>query len=152
MPQRRSKKKAKSHVRKSRKRRRSRHYGWVSPYTKIKTFFKKKEITPFQILIEKPSEEEEQTFIFSRDPFERRNPRKLKPFKPSNQPVDQDVFYDRKLYEELLRKGFYSFGYSHNQGPKLFNVHYDDGILLADNAFGAQWGNPEVRAENAGSG
>jgi hypothetical protein len=44
------------------------------------------------------------------------------------------------------------FGYSHNQGPKMFNVHYDDGILLADNAFGPQWGNPEVRAENADSG
>ena len=43
------------------------------------------------------------------------------------------------------------FGYTHNQGPKLFNVHYDDGILLADNAF--NWmGNPEATAENAGSG
>lgn len=44
-----------------------------------------------------------------------------------------------------------SFGYSHDQGPQLYNVHMDDGILLADNAF--QWmGNPEARAENAGSG
>ena len=42
------------------------------------------------------------------------------------------------------------FGYSHNQGPRLYNVHMDDGILLANNAF--NWmGNPEAVAENAGS-
>ncbi len=43
------------------------------------------------------------------------------------------------------------FGYSHDQGPELINAHMQDGILLADNAF--SWmGNPEARAENAGSG
>jgi len=43
------------------------------------------------------------------------------------------------------------FGYSHNQGPRIYNAHMQDGILLADNAF--NWaGNPEARAENAGSG
>jgi hypothetical protein len=36
-------------------------------------------------------------------------------------------------------------------GPRIYNAHMEDGILLADNAF--SWmGNPEARAENAGSG
>jgi hypothetical protein len=40
------------------------------------------------------------------------------------------------------------FGYSHDQGPHMYNAHYSDGILLADNAF--SWmGNPEARSENA---
>jgi hypothetical protein len=42
------------------------------------------------------------------------------------------------------------FGYSHDMGPNVYNAHYSDGILLADNAF--QWmGNPLARALNAGS-
>ena len=44
------------------------------------------------------------------------------------------------------------FGYSHDQGLHLYNTYYSDGILMANDAFGSQWGNPEVRAENAGSG
>jgi hypothetical protein len=38
------------------------------------------------------------------------------------------------------------FGYSHDLGAKLYGVHYDDGMLLANNAF--NWmGNPDARAE-----
>jgi hypothetical protein len=49
-----------------------------------------------------------------------------------------------------LQKRSRLFGYSHDQGPQIYNAHMQDGILLADNAF--QWmGNPEARAENAGS-
>jgi hypothetical protein len=49
------------------------------------------------------------------------------------------------------RRSFRRFGYSHDQGPQIYNAHMQDGILLADNAF--QWmGNPLERSENAGSG
>lgn len=41
-----------------------------------------------------------------------------------------------------------SFGYSHEQGPQVFNTYMSDGMLLADNAFSWQ-GNVEARAENA---
>jgi len=58
----------------------------------------------------------------------------------------------RKSRRKLSRKFSRKFGYSHNQGPRLYASHMQDGILLSDDAFGAQWGNPEVRAENAGSG
>lgn len=57
------------------------------------------------------------------------------------------IHKSRKSRKRKLRL----FGYSHDMGPKLYNVHMDDGILLADNAF--QWmGNPLARALNAGSG
>lgn len=41
-----------------------------------------------------------------------------------------------------------SFGYSHDQGPQVYNTYMSDGMLLADNAFSWQ-GNVEARAENA---
>jgi hypothetical protein len=43
------------------------------------------------------------------------------------------------------------FGYSHDQGPQLYNAHMQDGILLADNSF-SDAGNPLVRALISGSG
>jgi hypothetical protein len=49
-----------------------------------------------------------------------------------------------------LKKRSRKFGYSHDNGPKVFNASMHDGILLANDAF--TWGSPLDRALNAGSG
>ncbi len=56
----------------------------------------------------------------------------------------------RKVRSRKSRKSR-KFGYSHDMGPKLYNAHMQDGILLADNAFSWQ-GNPLARSLMAGSG
>ena len=43
-----------------------------------------------------------------------------------------------------------SFGYTHDNNGQMYGVHYDDNILLANDAFG--WNSPLDRALNAGSG
>ena len=43
------------------------------------------------------------------------------------------------------------FGYTHDNNGELYGVHYDDGMLLANDAFGWE-GNPLNRALNAGGG
>ena len=56
----------------------------------------------------------------------------------------------RKSKKTKKSKKSRKFGYSHDMGPRVYNAHMQDGILLADNAF--QWmGNPLARALNAGS-
>ncbi len=46
--------------------------------------------------------------------------------------------------QRLIKSTKSRFGYSHNMGPRVYNAHMSDGILLADNAF--QNSNPLTRA------
>ncbi len=49
-----------------------------------------------------------------------------------------------------LKKRSRKFGYSHDNGPKVFNASMHDGILLANDAY--TWGSPLERSLNSGSG
>ena len=109
---------------------------------KLKSCLKRndcKEIEDFIILLKKK--------IAEKKSFGRNRKRSKRKSRKSKRRSKRKSRKSRRIRRRRSRR----FGYSHDQGPRMYNAHYSDGILLADNAF-AWMGNPEARAENAGSG